>query len=77
MSAMSKARPSPDYGTAAPLEFVHEFMWSICMLTEIGMRYAAIGDAIGLAYVSRKMAAYMRAAIPIVKELEQARRAES
>lgn len=67
--------PSPEHHQL--VEFVHEMIDCTRIQAEIGLLYVEAGDAIGLAYVSRKMAAYMRAAIPIVKELEQARRAES
>lgn len=59
---------APYHGTAAPmLDFVHETFDCVRIQAEIATRYAELGDTAGLEYSTRKMAAYLRAAIPIVK----------
>ena len=68
----------PFHGTDEPLlDHVHECMNGARIQAELGLTYAQIGDVIGLEYATRNLVAYVKAAIPSVKDLKASREARA
>jgi hypothetical protein len=50
-------------------EYIHEMLEGAHIHADLGMRYAAIGDDVGLGYALRRLRACMRAALTTFKDL--------
>ncbi len=60
------------HGTPAAFrEYIHEMAGLAAIQTELAMRYAELGDDVGLEYATRRWVAYTRAAFGTLKDLKQ------
>jgi hypothetical protein len=55
---------------AAFREHIHEMAGLVALQAELAMRYAELGDDIGLVYAVRKWTAYTRAALASLADLK-------
>ncbi len=60
------------HGTPAAFrEYIYEMAGLAAIQAELAMRYAELGDDVGLEYATRRWVAYTRAAFGTLKDLKQ------
>lgn len=65
--------PAPAENYAALFEYAGEMLDMARIHSQLGTTYASIGDLAGLEYSTRRVIAYLKSAIPSVKELREVR----